>query len=261
MITDLYAIWDNFKNFIGGRSGILHMLMFCIALLACIFWGKKQRRLLFYPTVCVFIFFFNPLFYHYIGNKFLSGVYWRLLWMVPVTFVTAYGLVYLIYRFRNQALRSVAAVAAVFCIIATGKCIYNEVTFTEAENLYKLPQAAIDVADAMAAAGIDWKVRAVVPNELFCYVRQYRCDIGLLYGRNAGGFISDISDEAKAVYNEMCRETPDIGLLTDLCRQQEVVFLCFNTKNQQIPEDLSGYGYLPYREIGDYSIYIWEEKA
>lgn len=260
-MADFYAIWDNFKNFIGGRAGVLHVLLFGLALLSCMFMGKKQRRTLVYPTVLVFLFFFNPLFYRYIGNKFLSGVYWRLLWMVPLNFVTAYGLVALVCRFRRQAVRAAAVLAAAACIIVTGKCIYNEQTFTKADNLYKLPQAAIDVSDAMAAAGIDWKVRAVVPNELFCYVRQYRCDVGLLYGRNAGGFISDISDEAKAVYNEMCRETPDIGLLTDLCRQQEVVFICFNTEMQQIPKDLSAYGYLPYRTIGEYSIFIWEEKA
>lgn len=261
MRTDLYAVWDNLKNFMGGRSGALHWLLFGAALLFCFFLGKKQRKLLFYPTVLVFAFFCNPLFYRYIGNKFLSGVYWRLLWMVPVSFLTAYGLTMLVYRFKKQMVRVVVVAVAVVCIAVTGKCMYQEATFSEAENLYKLPQAAIEVGDAMAAAGIDWKVRAVVPNELFCYVRQYRCDIGLLYGRNAGGFISEISNEAKAVYDEMCKETPDIGRLTELCRQQEVVFLCFNTATQQIPEDLSMYGYLPYKTIGDYSIYIWEEKA
>lgn len=261
MMTDLYTIIDNFKIFIGGRAGVLHWLLFGMALAVCIFLGKKQRKLLVYPTVLVFVFFCNPLFYHYIGNKFLSGVYWRLLWMVPVTFLTAYGLTVLIYRFKKQAVRVLAAVLAVVCIAVTGRCMYNETTFTEAENLYKLPQAAIEVSDVMAAAGIDWKVRVVVPNELLCYVRQYRCDIGLLYGRNAGGFISEISNEAKAVYDEMSKETPDMEVLTNLCRQQEVIFLCFNTGTQQIPEDLSSYGYLPYRTVGDYSIYIWEEKA
>lgn len=259
MLSDCYAVWDNFKNFIGGRAGILHWVFFCAALLYCMFAGKKERRLLGWPAIFVLFFFFNPFFYRYVGTKFLSGVYWRLMWMVPVAFITSYALVDVIYRFRKQALRILVGLLAVLCIIVTGERIYHSGTFTKAENLYKIPQAAIDVGDVMAGAGIDWKVRAVVPNELLCYIRQYRCDIGLFYGRNAGGFISEIGEDEKRVYDEMCKEEPDIEVVTGLCRKNEVIFLCFNTKTQRVPKDLEDYGYLYYKEVGVYDIYILED--
>lgn len=259
MIADCYAVWDNFKNFIGGRAGILHWGIFCLALIYCLFLGKRDRKLLVWPTVMVLFFFFNPLFYRYVGSKFLSGVYWRLMWMVPVSFVTAYALVHFVYRFKKQAVRILASVLAVACIIVTGERMYQEKTFVRAENSYKLPQAVIDVADTLAAAGVNWKVRSLVPNELFCYIRQYRCDIGLFYGRNAGGFISEIGEDEKRVYDEMCKEEPDIGVITEICKRNEVVFLCFNRDMQRIPEDLEEYGYLHYRDVGEYSIYKLEE--
>lgn len=107
---------------------------------------------------------------------------------------------------EKQAVRIVVLVAALGTIALSGQKIYSKATFTEAENEYKLPQAALDVADILAGAGISWKVRSVVPNELLCYIRQYRCDIGLFYGRNVGGFISGIGDDEVAMYQQMCQE-------------------------------------------------------
>jgi hypothetical protein len=100
MRADFYAVLDNFKNFIGGRAGLLHWVLFCFALGSCLFLGKKERKLFFWPAVLVLFFFFNPLFYRYIGTKFLSGVYWRLLWMLPVAIVVCYVLVQLFCRLQ-----------------------------------------------------------------------------------------------------------------------------------------------------------------
>ena len=142
----------------------------------------------------------------------------------------------------------------------SGQKIYSKATFTEAENEYKLPQAALDVADILAGAGVSWKVRSVVPNELLCYIRQYRCDIGLFYGRNVGGFISGIGDDEVAMYQQMCQEKPDMTVVTDIAKRNQVVFLCFNRTEQEIPDDMKPYGYHYYSETGDYVIYMLGEE-
>ena len=77
------ALWGEFVKFIGGRAGLVHLLLFAAALVCCFFLGKEERHRLFWPSVLVGIFFFNPVFYKYVGTRFLSGVYWRLLWMLP----------------------------------------------------------------------------------------------------------------------------------------------------------------------------------
>ena len=136
-------------------------------------------------------------------------------------------------RWKKQAVRIVVLVAALGTIALSGQKIYSKATFTEAENEYKLPQAALDVADILAGAGVSWKVRSVVPNELLCYIRQYRCDIGLFYGRNVGGFISGIGDDEVAMYQQMCQEKPDMTVVTDIAKRNQVVFYVLTAQNRK----------------------------
>ena len=176
MAADFYSILDNFKNFIGGRTGLFHWCLFCLAVVMLFFLGRKYQeekqtvRFLVWPTILVLLFLFNPLFYRYVGSRFFAGVYWRLFWMLPVSFTAAYVVVWLVCRWKKQAVRIVVLVAALGTIALSGQKIYSKATFTEAENEYKLPQAALDVADILAGAGVNWKVRSVVPNELLCYI-------------------------------------------------------------------------------------------
>ena len=44
MAADFYSIWDNFKNFIGGRTGLFHWGMFCLALVFLFLAGRKQKE-------------------------------------------------------------------------------------------------------------------------------------------------------------------------------------------------------------------------
>ena len=115
------ALWGEFVKFTGGRAGLVHLLLFAAALVCCFFLGKEERHRLFWPSVLVGIFFFNPVFYKYVGTRFLSGVYWRLLWMLPWTFVIAYAVVRMAYRLGKQALRIVVVAVACVCIFVTGK--------------------------------------------------------------------------------------------------------------------------------------------
>jgi tellurite resistance protein TehA-like permease len=92
MAADFYSILDNFKNFIGGRTGLFHWCLFCLAVVMLFFLGRKYQeekqtvRFLVWPTILVLLFLFNPLFYRYVGSRFFAGVYWRLFWMLPVSF-------------------------------------------------------------------------------------------------------------------------------------------------------------------------------
>ena len=141
------ALWGEFVKFTGGRAGLVHLLLFAAALVCCFFLGKEERHRLFWPSVLVGIFFFNPVFYKYVGTRFLSGVYWRLLWMLPWTFVIAYAVVRMAYRLGKQALRIVVVAVACVCIFVTGKPVLSAETYGERSNVYELPQAAVEIAD------------------------------------------------------------------------------------------------------------------
>ncbi len=243
MITYCYGVWNEFLNFIGGRSGLAHWMLFIAALICCLFLGKEVRKKLFFPSVAVLLFFFNPLFYAVVGTKFLSGVYWRLLWMLPISFLIAYVLTRLAYKIRKNILRVLVVAVSCLCIAATGDRIFTEETYGEKENAYELPQAVIEICDYVKANLRNWKETLVVPNDLLCYMRQYSSAVGLFYGRNAGGFITNIEEEEAAVYAEMSKENPDIRIITDIGKKRNCRYLIFDTNFHRIPEDLTKYGY------------------
>lgn len=256
MVTYCYAVWDEFINFIGGRSGFWHWLLFCVALLCCAWMGKGERKRLVIPSVLVLFFFFNPFFYAYIGTKFLAGIYWRLLWMLPISFVIAYALTQMIYKMKKDVLRVIAIVAACVCIVATGEREFSAETYTEKENEYEIAQAAIEISAIVEGDLHNWKETIIVPNELLCDIRQYSCSVGLLYGRNAGGFISDIAPDEASVYEEMCKEEPDVALITEIGKARECRYIVFDTSFHRIPEDLSEYGYEKIAVVQeDYAVY------
>ncbi len=256
MITYCYAVWDEFVNFIGGRSGLLHWILFCAALVFCAFLGKGDRKRLFWPSVLVLLFFFNPVFYATIGTRFLSGIYWRLLWMLPVSFVIAYALTQFTFKWKKNVVRVAVVVVACVCIAVTGEREFSKETYQEKENAYEISQAAIEISDVVMGSLMDWKENIIVPNELLCDVRQYSCSVGLLYGRNAGGFITDIEDDEMTVYEEMSREEPDLEIVTGIAKNRNCRYIVFNTSFHRIPEDLSGYGYEKLTVVQeDYAVY------
>ena len=250
------ALWGEFVKFTGGRAGLVHLLLFAAALVCCFFLGKEERHRLFWPSVLVGIFFFNPVFYKYVGTRFLSGVYWRLLWMLPWTFVIAYAVVRMADRLGKQALRIVVVAVACVCIFVTGKPVLSAETYGERSNVYELPQAAVEIADLVQSRLVDWQETLIVPNELLCSVRQYSAAACLLYGRNAEGFISNIGEEEQQVYEEMSSEHPDVARVTEIAKNKNCRYIVFNTSFHQIPEDLTEYGYEKIAVIEDvYAVY------
>lgn len=250
------AVWSEFLNFIGGRAGVLHWLLFAAALLCCFFLGKQERKVLFWPSVLVLIFFFNPFFYKYVGTRFLSGVYWRLLWMLPISFVIAYALTRLVAGIRREWLRAGVIVLACICIAVSGQAIFTTDTYQEKENEYELPEAAIHISDYIMGRLQSWKETVIVPNELLCSIRQYSTSVCLLYGRNSGGFISEIGEDEAKVFAEMSSQTPDVALVTEIALEKDCRYIVFNTDFHQIPEDLTDYGYELTTVIDDvYAVY------
>ena len=124
-----------FVKFTGGRAGLVHLLLFAAALVCCFFLGKEERHRLFWPSVLVGNFLFQPGVLQICGNPLLSRVYWRLLWMLPWTFVIAYAVVRMAYRLGKQALRIVVVAVACVCIFVTGKPVLSAETYGERSNV------------------------------------------------------------------------------------------------------------------------------
>lgn len=191
-------------------AGNWFLLLWIVALIYLFFAEKEKRKLLVYPSILLGVLIFNPFLYRYYWRKLFDYAYWRAFWMVPILPVIAAATVSLACRMRKNFMKAAVIVLALAVSAATGTFIYKD-RFVRAQNRYKLPQASVDVADALLA--LDREPRAAVDSSLFCYIRQYSPDVHLMYGRNAWGYIDYIGGDQYSVYQQMTQPQPDLNFV------------------------------------------------
>ena len=247
----------NFKSFIG--NGWLMWICFCIALIICFFLGKEKRKKIVTVSIILCVIIINPVVYRLIGDRFLSGVYWRLFWTLPIVTAIAVVLTELTARVRWEWLRAVAVAALCLVIALTGRSVINHGTYMRAENDYQIPQAAIDVSDIVLEAAEGADVQIVAPDDLVCYIRQYTTKIKLAYGRDSWGFINTPQSWQMEIYDLMHSEEMDYRLLRETAYGYETRYIVFDTKLRNLPENMSELGFKPVGTTGQYSVYALEE--
>ncbi len=170
---------DLFVTYMG--SGII-VAWFVISLIYLFLKEKDSaKRILFlYFPVIVLLLYFNPLFVRIVYGIIGEEIYYRFLWIIPMTMTIAYGAVS-IYGLLKQELRGVFAIICAFLIMISGRLIYSNVQFAVADNLYHIPGTVVKICDAIAVEGRE--VTAAFPMEMVQYVRQYDSTICMPYGR------------------------------------------------------------------------------
>ena len=143
------------------------------------------------PAVMIFGFLFPVSRKLYVAVLNEGNTYYRVLWLLPVSITLAYTGCSVIYRlgkrFEKNArwISYAGALVGVAVIMLAGEYVYNSPHISKAENAYHLPQEVIDICDTIEAneGEISYNY-ATFPGDLVYYVRQYRTDIGLSYGRD-----------------------------------------------------------------------------
>ena len=183
--------WVILKNY--GGTGFL-LLLYVIALGYLLIREKnKYVRSIFVdaPMLLIFGFLFPISRKLYVAVLNEGNTYYRVLWLLPVSITLAYTGCSVIYRLgkrfeRNARWISYAgALVGVAVIMLAGEYVYNSPHISKAENAYHLPQEVIDICDTIEAREGEIPYNyATFPGDLVYYVRQYRTDIGLSYGRD-----------------------------------------------------------------------------
>jgi hypothetical protein len=233
--------------------------LYIAALLVCLITDRENRVKLVPVSLVLAIIIFNPVFYLYIGERFLSGVYWRLFWTFPVVITIACVATQLISRFKHGAVRLIAAFVFAMCIAVSGQSVINRGTYTVAENEYQIPQRAIDVADIILGDADTRKARVIATDDLVCYIRQYTSLIELAYGRDMWGFIADPTEAETDIYDTLHDETVDYEKLWELANSNNFKYLVLDEELFDIPEDMEDIGYRLVDKTGKYMIYHVEE--
>lgn len=168
-----------FREYMG--TGLI-IIWFLIALLYLFLQEKQKKiRVLFvYVPIILLGLFFCPGISGLIMKAVGDDIYYRILWLLPVTMVLAYTGVSLLGRLAGRwKLPCAVAMAVVFMM--SGSLIYRNVYFSRAENLYHVPDSVVHICDAIEIPGRE--VTAVFPLELIQYVRQYSPVVCMPYGR------------------------------------------------------------------------------
>lgn len=258
-MSDLISLYEfvigDYEKFIG--NGAYMALLF--AAMYYIHKTEKDKRSFFtWVPFGLLLIFFNPVVILLIYRQFMWGTYWRILWLIPQVVILAYAGTRLIME-NKKVMEKLLTFAVIFTIVITGgKSIYNKNNFQKKENYFKIPTAAIDVSQHVLKYAGTWYPTIIVPNELYCYIRQYTSEIRLLYGRNAEGYMGGVDDEIEAVYREMSNPNPDCKLIGETAYKYEVNIVVFNSKFHQLPdvEEMKEYGLYYGGPVGDYIFYV-----
>lgn len=237
-----------FKNYMGFHEhGYLAFLYLAMLIWLWVSEKDKAKRVLFVyvPTLLLFLFFcpvFRKLFVAVLDD---SETYYRLLWLLQMSLVSAYGLIRLCGRHRKLGLAAICAV-----IIVAGNYVYDSEHITKAENPYHLPQTAVEIAEVIKPE--EGYTMALVPADLVYYIRQYDSDITMPYGR-------EMLIARWAYYNAMYEameeaDVIDTDTFVELTRENRCNYVVLK-EDRQTDEPLTDYGFEKYGQVEEYIIY------
>jgi hypothetical protein len=181
-----------------------------------------------------------------------SDTYYRLLWIIPMYAVIAYGACKALIRMKRASVRRGSFALMLVIIAVTGSFVYGNQYMSVAENLYHIPQNVIDICDVISPAEGQPRVRAAFPSELVHFVRQYDTDILMPYGRE---MVVTQWDYYNAVYEVMEKpETIDVDALLEATRQTKCHYIVLSD-SRKINGSLLDYGLNAIANIDGYTIF------
>lgn len=241
-----------FQNYAGYHQNkfLFGIFLFFLLYLWLTEKDKKIRAVLVYVPSLLLFAFFCPLFRKVFVRLFEDAeIYYRILWLLQMSMVSAYGAVKLCGKHRKLML-VIMSIAIVCC----GSLVYKSEHITKAENMYHLPQEAVEVAEIIGPE--KGRIMALVPSDLIYYIRQYSTNINMPYGREMLIARWDYyNDMYEAMEGGEVVETPSF---VELARDYGCNYVVLK-KERKVQEPLTDYGYVLYAQTDNYMIYRDEE--
>ena len=228
-----------FQEYMG--TGLI-VLWFLVSLLYLWLTEKRKyiRVMFLYVPLVLLLVFFNPLVAKIVSQMADGEIYYRILWLLPVTPVIAFGTVQLCGKLAGRK-RYVDDRYGLFCYIAE----YQEI------NAYHVPQSVVDICDTIEVPGRE--VMAAFPGELLQYVRQYSNVICMPYGRDIMVSKWTVQND---LYDVMEQEVIDAQELAELAREEACAYVILSEdkklvgkmQDQEFEEFGKMHGYVIYKD-------------
>ena len=237
-----------FKNYMGFHQH-RYLAFLYLGILLYLWFAEKDRHrravFVYAPTLLLVMFFcplFRKLFVRLLDD---SETYYRLLWLLQMSLVSAYGVIRLC-----AAHRRIGTALACLLILFGGDYVYDSEHISKAENAYHLPQETVDMAEMIEPP--EGRITALVPADLIYYIRQYSSNIELPYGREM--LISrwayhhpmyEAMEEAEVIETET---------FVELAREYPCAYIILK-EDRETTEPLTAYGYEVYGQVDEFVIY------
>jgi len=206
---------------------------------------KKQNRVLFiYMPALLLVIFFNPIFFRVFESITEEAIYFRFLWILPITVVIAYTIICILNGLKGTK-KVILGISMVILIMLFGRLVYLNPLFTKAENAYHVPWEVVEICDAIEVEGRE--VTAAFPREFLLYVRQYSAYICMPYGR-------EVYDYYDPLFTLLERDEIELKELAELSKQRQCHYIVL-PKNKKLIGNLEDYFYEIFTEVGDYTVY------
>ncbi len=183
MEETMHVVFEALRSY---RGASLYFTLYVLSA-AYLFFTEEERAkriLLLYMPLGVFVVFVFPPTAHIVMHTIMdTEIYYRQLWLLPCAATVSYALCRAVMKAKRTSGKLLLTLAGIAVIIFGGKNVYAQGNYTRAENPQHLPQAAIDVCDAILDDDLEYIVTAAFPLSLVEYTRQYTAEIVSPYGR------------------------------------------------------------------------------
>lgn len=254
VVTSMWSVANEYFGLYMG-TGLIVIWYLAATIYLAIAEKRKNIRIMFvYVPLILLLIYFNPLFTWIVYNYIDSEIYYRILWLLPITIVIAFATVE-IYGKLQEKKRALFAVVTAGLMMVSGSYVYNDGFFKEAENFYHVPQSVVDICDAIEVEGRE--VMAVFPKELLQYVRQYSPVVCMPYGRETT--VQSWDDEwhfasNNDLFQAMEAEVIDAKQLAELARANLCAYIIL-PEDKKVDGSLNAYDFETFGQVEGYIIY------
>jgi hypothetical protein len=241
------------------------LFLFWVCIFALLFYNKREERekaKFFAGYALAFLLIFVCPLTAWIIMEYCTGasVYWRMLWILPITVVIAYEGTNIIAGKKRVGKKLFAFAGALLLIFLSGTNIMAQMQVDTTRNNTKLNPVVEPICYALeedAAQRKDGEIKVIVPNELVCYIRQFDAAVKMPYGRDATRGL-----DQNEIYDLLQAESLDCAALAQAAQNNGCNYLVYDYHwDEELESELEAEGFAPIGQISGYTLYYYKKKA
>lgn len=241
------------------ENGFYEYLLLAAFLYFLVFGRKKERarELLTYVAVALGV-FFCPVTAWIIQKCVGGSVYWRVLWILPMTPLIAYAGTCLIRKAWEKKGIGCLLLAAVIAVLALGGTgLWMPGYYEKVHNFQKIPDEFAQICEVINGQKEEDEIIYLASDDhISSYIRVYDPSILMPYGRAGRGAVNK---NAKLLHEQLVSETPVIKKVVKYAKKLDCTYLVFRLPSEKKQAYMEGKGYHLIGQVNAYGIFKYYE--